>query len=200
MIASLHGTLIFNDALSCIIECAGVGYRCYITSKTLGALPEKGKDVFLYTYMAVKEDSVDLYGFSEPSEMECFKLITSVSGVGPKIGIALLSALSADQIAYAVSGNDPKTLTIASGVGLKLAQRIILELKDKVSALPIEGNFDSAPASVVSNDSEAGKAVAALVSLGFTKAEATSAIKGYGATDTTEDIIKEALKKLARQV
>jgi Holliday junction DNA helicase RuvA len=103
MISSLRGTLIYNDTNSCVIECGGVGFKCAITSKTLGALPQKGEEVFLHTYMSVKEDAIDLFGFYDFDEMECFKMITSVSGVGAKIGIAMLSDYTPDKITFFIA-------------------------------------------------------------------------------------------------
>lgn len=200
MISSVRGNLIYVDPNYCIVECSGVGLKCFITSKTLGMLPQRDEEVKLYTYMSVKEDSIDLFGFYEMNEMECFKLITSVSGVGPKIGIALLSALSAEQIYNSISTNNPKTLTVASGVGLKLAQRIVLELKDKVSA--VEGAFDNGNELIgnLSSNSSSSEAISALVSLGYSRSEASLAVGKLPSDLKTEEIIKEALKLLSRQV
>lgn len=200
MIASLHGKLIYNDTSYCIVECAGVGYRCMITAKTLGSLPKKGEEVFLHTYMSVKEDAVELYGFYDIAEMECFKLITSVSGVGPKLGISLLSSFSSEQIALYIAGNDPKSLTAASGVGLKLAQRIILELKDKVSAISVNDLSDVQAVSSASVSDSVKEAVEALVSLGFSQSEASLAVRKLDSGLSAEKLIKEALKNLTRMV
>ncbi|MEG1887380.1 MAG: Holliday junction branch migration protein RuvA, partial [Oscillospiraceae bacterium] len=138
MIFSLHGKLIYTNINTVVVECGGVGYKCSATLKTLATMPDIGGNVFVYTHMVVKEDSVDLYAFSSLDELDCFKLITSVNGVGPKIGIALLSDFSSDQVALYIASGDSKSLTKATGVGAKLAQRIVLELKDKV------GGFSSA--------------------------------------------------------
>lgn len=200
MIASLRGKLIYNDVNYCVVECAGVGYKCIITSKTLGCLPKKNEEVFLYTYMSVKEDGIDLFGFSDFEEMECFKLITSVSGVGAKMGIAILSCFTADQIALYIAGNDAKALTAASGVGLKLAQRIILELKDKVAALPVSNSDEVSAVTSVSSTSVSKEAVEALVALGFSHSEASLAVGKLDNSLSTEAMIKEALKNLTRMV
>ena len=200
MIASLRGKLLYNDANSCIVECAGVGYKCMITSKTLGYLPKKNEEVFLYTHMSVKEDGIDLFGFSDLEEMQCFKLITSVSGVGPKIGISILSCFSADQVALYIAGNDAKALTAASGVGLKLAQRIILELKDKVSALPVSNTEQVSAVVSASVNSASKEAVEALVALGFSHSEASLAVGRLDSSLPAESLIKEALKNLTRMV
>lgn len=135
MIASLRGKLIYTDNTSAVVECGGVGLRCTVTKNTLYRLPPKGSEVFLYTHLAVREDSLDLYGFESEAELNAFKLITSVNGVGAKLGIAILSEFEADRLTVYIASGDAKALTAASGVGIKLAQRIVLELKDKVGAI-----------------------------------------------------------------
>ena len=135
MLYRLRGSLIHTEPSFAVIECAGVGYKCYTTMNTQRSLPAIGKEAVLYTHMNVREDAVDLFGFSSLAELNCFKLLTSVSGVGPKVGLAILSVLSPEQVAVAVAAGDFKTLTMAQGVGNKLAQRVILELKDKLKAL-----------------------------------------------------------------
>ncbi len=200
MIASLNGKLIYTEPSYCIVECSGVGFKCYITANTLGYLPKVGENVRLFTYMSVKEDSIDLFGFIDNAELDCFKMITSVSGVGPKIGLALLSTFSAQKISLCIAGNDPKSLTAAPGVGLKLAQRIILELKDKVAAIP-GGNDDVITA--VKNAQSGGNtkdAILALTSLGYSQSEASLAVGKCSAELPLNDLIKEALKLLTRQV
>lgn len=200
MIASLRGVLVHLEPSFCIVECSGVGYRCYITARTLGSMPPIGNEVKLFTYMSVKEDAVDLYGFSDMDEHNCFKLITSVSGVGPKIAIALLSTFSAEQISLYIAGNDPKALTAASGVGLKLAQRIILELKDKVAVLP--GGTSEAVTAVGNavNNTNSREAISALVSLGYSQSDASMAVGKFSPDMSVEALIKEALKLLSKQV
>ena len=130
MICSLNGKLIYSDQNTAVVECGGVGYKCNISLKTVGALPGIGENVLLYTYMSVREDAVDLFGFITMEEMRCFKLLTSVNGVGAKVGIAILSEFAPDFIMAYISSGDYKALTSAAGVGPKLAQRIVLELKD----------------------------------------------------------------------
>ena len=126
MIATLRGTLIYSDNASIIVECGGVGLKALATTSTLNRLPQKGEEVFVHTYMAVREDAIELFAFSDVDELDTFKMLISVSGVGAKMGIALLSELSASQIVLAISTGDSKTLTRANGVGPKLAQRIVL--------------------------------------------------------------------------
>ena len=137
MIYSLNGKFIYGEQNFIVIECGGVGYKCLATMNTIRNMPRIGENVMVYTHMIVKEDSVELCGFRTKEEMNTFKILTSVSGVGVKVAIAILSELSPEQFALAVSNGDVKSLTKASGVGNKLAQRIILELKDKVKKLAV---------------------------------------------------------------
>ena len=131
MIASVSGKLIAKELNFVVVECGGVGFKCFVTKNTHAAVGNVGENVFLYTYLSVREDALDLYGFSTANELEGFKLITSVSGVGSKIGLALLSEFTFDNIMLYIASGDAKSLTAASGVGLKLAQRIVLELNNK---------------------------------------------------------------------
>lgn len=198
MIASLRGKLIYTDNTSAVVECGGVGFKCFVTKNTLYNLPEKNSEVFLHTYMVVREDAMDLYGFIDLAELECFKLITTVSGVGSKIGLALLSEFTANQITLYIASNDPKALTAAAGVGIKLAQRIVLELKDKIGSLEggEEIEIKAVGNATVNNNSK--EAVAALVSLGYTQSEASLAVGRQDQSLSTEELIKLALKSLAR--
>lgn len=201
MIYSLRGKLVFSDQYCAVIECAGVGYKCSVSLNTVSRLPKVGSDVFLYTYMSVKEDAVDLFGFYSTEELESFKMLISISGVGPKVAIALLSEFSADKLMLCIASGDAKSLTAAAGVGNKVAQRIVLELKDKVSNI----SFASDDAGIVaatnsSVTSNAKEAVAALVSLGFSQSDAAVAVGKYNSSLKAEDLIKQALKDLSRQV
>lgn len=198
MIASLRGTLIYTDDSVAIIECAGVGYKCFVSRNTLKILNKIGSEIFLHTFLAVREDAMDLYGFADVDELNCFKLITSVNGVGYKIGIALLSEFTANQINYYILANDAKSLTAASGVGIKLAQRIILELKDKAT------DSDLTPSKSKTNDvsaiSETKEAIEALVALGYPRGAASLAVGKLDASLPASELIKQALKTLARRV
>jgi len=199
MIYSLNGKLIENEPNMAVIECGGVGYKCTVTLKTTAALPKIGENVFLYTYLAIREDAADLFGFASKDEMKAFKLITSVNGVGPKVGIAILSEFSPDYLYTYIAAGDYKALTAAGGVGPKLAQRIVLELKDKIGALPREINVSS-PAVIPTAElpqNNLRNAVSALVSLGFLQTEANRAVQGMDADLSTEEIIKQALAKLS---
>ncbi len=197
MIATLRGTLLYTDTNSLIVECGGVGFKCTTTSATLGSFSTVGQEVFLYTYMAVREDAMDLFGFSTIEEMEAFKMIISVNGVGPKIGIALLSEFTPNQLFLYIGSNDAKALTNAAGVGIKLAQRIVLELKDKVEKVGYISATDLKPVKKQKNNS-AEEAIAALMSLGYTKGEASLAVGKVEDDLPTDALIKQALKLLSR--
>lgn len=198
MIASLRGTLIYTDDSVAIIECAGVGYKCFVSRNTLKTLNKIGSEIFLHTFLAVREDAMDLYGFADVDELNCFKLITSVNGVGYKIGIALLSEFTANQINYYILANDAKSLTAASGVGIKLAQRIILELKDKATDSDLTAS--KSKTNDVSAISETKEAIEALVALGYPRGAASLAVGKLDASLPASELIKQALKTLARRV
>lgn len=196
MIASLRGKLIYSDTSSVVVECGGVGMKCITSLKTIGALPKLGNDVFLYTHLSVREDALDLFGFATESELACFKLITSVNGVGPKIGVAILSEFTPEQVSLFIASGDGKSLSKANGVGAKLANRIILELKDKVSS---SGGSQSAVAAGAANEHiNSRDAIDALISLGFSRSEASLAVGRFDPEQSTETLIKEALKVLAK--
>lgn len=200
MIASVRGKLIYSDNAYAVVECGGVGFKCFITKNTLGRLPKRGEEVMLFTYLAVREDALDLYGFADSDELAAFKLITSVSGVGAKIGLALLSEFSPADLTLYIASNDAKMLTRASGVGIKLAQRIVLELKDKVGSLSAA---DSETVAAVGNANIGGatkEAVAALVSLGYSQSEASLAVGRLDPSLSAEELIKQSLKTLARGI
>jgi Holliday junction DNA helicase RuvA len=200
MIASLRGKLIYTDATCAVVECGGVGYKCFVTKNTLYNLPQKNDEVFLHTYLAVREDAMDLYGFREIEELDAFKLVTSVNGVGAKVGLALLSEFTASQLTLYIASGDYKALTTASGVGPKLAQRIVLELKDKVGSLQSGDTLVIKSVGNATVNSNTKEAVSALVSLGYTQSEASLAVGKLDPALSTEDLIKQALKTLARGI
>lgn len=201
MIASLNGKLIYKDLSTAVVECGGIGFKCAVTSNTYSSLPNVGENVFLFTYMAVREDSVDLFGFSDKNELETFKLITSVSGVGAKIGIALLSYFTPDSIVLSIASGDAKSLTAATGVGIKLAQRIILELKDKIGSLSVSADVDTIKSVGNANtNSNTKEAIEALVTLGYNQSEASLTVGKLDSSLNTDELIKLALKSLARGI
>ena len=163
---------------------------------TQRSLPAIGKEAVLYTHMNVREDAVDLFGFSSLAELNCFKLLTSVSGVGPKVGLAILSVLSPEQVAVAVAAGDFKTLTMAQGVGNKLAQRVILELKDKLKALG-GGEEVTAAAGVVNAAGNAAEAMNALTVLGYTPSDVAPVVAKCDRSLPVEELIRLTLKAMA---
>lgn len=198
MYYSLRGKLIFSDETSFAIECGGVGYLCFSTANTLKRLPKNGEEAFVFTYLNVREDAMDLFGFHDKKELECFKQLISVSGVGPKAALAILSRLSPEALAASVAVGDVKSITQAQGVGPKLAQRVVLELKNKLKI-----DLEEAVGILREEDmvalNEAGalsEATSALVSLGYTRGEAQNALKGADKSLSTEELIKVGLKKL----
>ncbi len=202
MIYSLNGTIIHTEPNAVVIECGGVGYKCLTTMNTLSKLPKTGETAMVYTHMIVREDAVELCGFADPSELNCFKLLTTISGVGAKVAIAILSALSPEQIALAVSSDDSKTLTKASGVGNKLAQRIILELKDKVKKLVPSGIVSVSTGNTAGIPAASGnveKAIGALAVLGYSPDEATPFMNNVDPGWPVEKIIGETLKAIGRK-
>ena len=200
MIASVRGKLIFTDNNCAVVECGGVGYKCFVTKNTLYNLPPKGEEVMLYTFLSVREDAMDLYGFKESEELEAFKLVTSVNGVGAKMGLALLSEFAASQLTLYIASGDHKALTAASGVGPKLAQRIVLELRDKVGSLQSGDTIELKAVGNATANSNTKEAVSALVALGYTQSEASLAVGKCDPSLSTEDLIKQALKTLARGI
>ena len=178
MIYSLHGTLVEKTADMAVVECAGVGYCVSIPSSTAGALPAVGQTCTLYTYMNVTENDVSLFGFADKESQAMFRLLTAVSGVGPKAGLAILNVLSPARVVLAVQRGDHKAFTAANGVGPKLGQRIVLELKDKVGK-GFAGSLSAADfAAPAAPAGAAAQAQAALVGLGYTASEAAAALAG----------------------
>lgn len=201
MIATLNGKLIIKELNYVVVECGGVGFKCFVTQNTYSAIGNIGDTVFLYTYLAVREDALDLYGFADSGELEIFKLITSVSGVGSKIGLAVLSEFTHDKIMLYIASGDAKSLTAAPGVGLKLAQRIILELKDKVGTVISEdAPFNAKSLGNATVYTSSREAIEALVSLGYSQSEASLAVSKLDTSLDTNELIKQALKMLSRGI
>jgi len=203
LIYCLTGEIIYIDALSgtAVIDCAGVGYKLTVTGSTLSYLSTcpKNEKVRVFTYMAVREDAVELYGFKNPEELSTFKILISVSGVGPKAAIAILTVLSPEALAMAVSSGDVKAICQAQGVGKRIAERIVLELKDKLAKnMPdLDTGSASSPAASAAKGSLADARDALLV-LGYTRGEVDAALKGMDKNLETEDIIRSALGRLMK--
>ena len=194
----VEGTVTVLEANLAVIDCGGVGYACATTNRTLSRL-KKGERARLYTYLHVREEIFELYGFATQSELASFRQLIGVSGVGPKAAIAILSATTPDALAMAVLTGDEKTLTAAPGIGKKIAQRIILELKDKLA---------QADAAALGADSGAGtsvrgtktvEAASALAVLGYSQADITLALKGIDVNALPlEEIVRQALKRMVK--
>ncbi len=201
MLYSVKGELIHLEPRVAVISCGGVGFRCQITMNTARQMPAIGGEAMLYTIMNVREDAIELFGFADQNELACFKQLTAISGVGPKVGISILSELSPERVALAVAAGDFKALTKAAGVGPKLAQRIVLEMKDKVSALGTSGGggMEIPAGAAVSASTNAAQAVDALTVLGFTAGEASAAVGKLDSSLPVETLVRDALKMLARR-
>ena len=199
MLYSLRGTLTFSGDGCLAVECGGVAYLCRTTLSTLSRLGRVGSEVTVYTYLLVRNEALDLFGFADKQELDCFKMLVGVSGVGARIALALLSSMTPERFALCVAAGDGGPLVAAPGVGKKLAERIILELRDKVGG----GSFAPSEAqSVAGTARSAGnvhEAVSALVVLGYTQTDATLAVSGVPEETPVEEIIKRALKKLAKK-
>ena len=195
MIYSVRGKLIHTENSAAVVECGGVGYLCQTTMNTLKTL-KLNSEVTLYTYLNVREDAVDLFGFATQNELATFKTLISVSGVGPKAGLSVLSELTAEQVAMAIETDDIKTITRAQGIGKKIAQRIILELKDKLakSEQTQSGNVQM-PQTAGGN---VAKAIEALGVLGYTPADVSPVLANFDAGLPVEQLIAMTLKQMGR--
>lgn len=196
MIYSVKGTVIHIESGFAVVECAGIGYKVQTTLTTQREL-KIGSTATLFTHMNVREDAVELFGFYSKGELSTFKLLISISGVGPKVALAILSELSSEQIALSVSAGDYKTLTRASGVGPKLAQRIVLELKDKIKGMSTESaDGVITKGSVIADTGNIPKAVAALAVLGYSAADVTPVLSQLDPSLTVEQLISATLKRM----
>lgn len=197
MIYSLSGILLEKTLDAAVIECGGVGYWVQVPLSTAGGLPAAGQPCTLYTVMNLTENDVSLFGFDSVDMRNMFRLLTGVSGVGPKVGLAILSALPVSRIALAVSTGDHKAFTAANGVGPKLAQRIVLELKDKVGRQFV-GTATAAQAAAAPQTSGVGQAIAALCSLGYSQSDAAEAVAQVDGSLPVQEIIRLALQGIGK--
>lgn len=198
MIYSVRGKLIHTDGEMAVVECGGVGYACKTTFYTLQKIAGES-EVMLYTYLAVRENDVDLFGFSTTEELRCFKMLITVSGVGPKAALSILSSNSPSQFALTVATGDHKSLTKCKGIGAKTAQRIVLELKDKIAkenTISVRGGDTVSAAPVMGGALQ--EAVTALIVLGYSEGEAAQALAGADPNAAVEELIKKALIALAK--
>lgn len=200
MFYSLTGKVIHTDEQSVALSCGGVGFKCFTTQNTLESIRRaQDSDVTVFTHLNVREDALDLFGFYTEQELDAFKLLISVSGVGPKAALSILSQLTPDNFAVAVSSGDAKAITAANGVGPKLAQRVIMELKDKiagVSFISAESSSVSSAVNAANSKSNTAEAIAALTALGYSQTEASVAISKLSPELSVEELIKGALKNM----
>ncbi len=181
-----------------VIDCGGVGYACATTNYTISRL-KKGEQAKLFTYLHVREEIFELFGFSSQQELSSFKMLIGVSGVGPKAALAILSSTTPNNLALSIVTGDEKALTAAPGIGKKIAQRIILELKDKLAKEQTSFSSDGpVPVIAAGGANKAGEASAALAVLGYGTPEIAAALKGVDMEQPLEEIIRQALKKMVR--
>ena len=200
----VRGELVLAEPGTAVIDCGGVGYKLSVSDNTLGKISNADKkNVLLYTYMYIREDAVDLIGFATQEELSAFKMLISVSGVGPKAAMSILSLLSVEKFALAVSTQNAKAISKAQGIGPKTAARIVLELKEKVAKefAAVQSESNGAEDFFVQTENASGGNIAeaekALMVLGYTKAEAQTALKGVSPTATLEEMVSAALRKMA---
>ena len=199
----IEGILSYKDANLCVIDCGGVGYKLNISYTTYSRLPEPGKTVKLFTHLVVKDDALDLIGFSDLSEKSMFLMLLTISGVGVKVANSVLSALSPERFAFAVASGDYKEIATANGVSTKTAQKIILELKDKIDKENMSSSKSSGLDRFTDNSMPVagnvrGDAIVALMATGYSRNEANDALKNIDLSKPLEEIIKLAFKNLVR--
>lgn len=193
----LEGQITIKEQNFVVVDINGVGYAVHTSMNTVTKL-DLHKKHKLFTHCNIREDAFDIYGFADLEELNFYKLLTSISGVGPKAGLAILSVASPESLALAIITGDEKLITRASGIGKKIASRIVLELKDKVAKEQV--SLKSENMEIISNDTgSVTEAISALMVLGYSQAEATGAIKGATADQTADQIVKIGLKNLLRQ-
>ena len=205
MIQFVRGILDTVSENQIVVENQGIGFGILVPLSVVSALPQTGNEVKIYTYMHVREDAMQLFGFLTKDELAMFQLLITVSGIGPKGALGILSVMDADALRFAILADDAKSISKAPGIGVKTAGRLILELRDKVDfEEAIEGALDrgemnaAGRSSAGENGAAANEAIQALVSLGYSSAEAVKAVKKVAAApdQTVEDILKAALKNL----
>lgn len=204
MISFIKGKLVHIYENVIIVENNGIGYEIFVPVSVIGNMPLVGSEVMIYTYMHVREDALQLFGFLDRDTLEIFKLLITVSGIGPKGAIGVLGTLSADDIRYAVMAEDAKTIAKAPGIGAKTASKVVIELKDKLKMRDVAENISSEIDWQQSIFDDGGSkqavsdAIEALVSLGYSATEATKAVRKADAGDdvTVEELLKLSLKYL----
>lgn len=201
MLYNLKGTLTVSDVNFIVVECGGVGFKCFTTLNTVKQIGKTGDTVNVYTYLAVREDAMDLYGFSSLAELDAFKLLITVSGIGPKAAVSILSELSPEKLAVCIASGDAKAITRAQGVGKKTAERVVLELKDKMGAIAVGDVSDAvSSAASVSVNSDSAEAVEALVALGYAQSDAAVVVGAMDKSLSVDEMIRLGLKQLAKNL
>ena len=198
MFYSVSGNVVDYSTNFVAVDSGSVAFLCFTSMQTAAKCSIIGEKVTLYTYLNVREDAIELYGFYDKEELDCFKMLINVSGVGAKMALSLLSEYTPDKIILSIAAGDHKALTKASGIGTKLAQRIVLELKDKIGSLSVSSSENVAAVSSVSQNSVTSEAAAALVMLGYGQSEASIAVSGLDPSLSVEELIKQALKLLSK--
>lgn len=201
MISYIRGELVAVEKEKVIIDVGGVGYGIFMPESAMGLLPQMGNEVKLYTYLNVREDAMQLFGFLTRDDLEIFKLLIGVSGIGPKGGLSILSKLTADDLRFAIMSGDSKAISAAPGIGKKTAEKVIIELKDKLDIEQILNPSDSETKSAIKMDGSANavqsEAVQALVALGYGSTESLKAVNKVNSENmTVEAVLKQALKNL----
>ena len=201
MISYVRGELVAIEEDKVILDINGVGFGIYMPAQAMSMLPPLGEEIRLHTYMNVREDAMQLFGFLTKDDLKVFKLLIGVSGIGPKGGLSILSQLSPDDLRFAVMANDAKTISSAPGIGKKTAEKLIIELKDKLSIEDVLNKaVENETATTVTNAGNEiqAEAVQALVALGYGSTESTKAVKKVllDENTTVEDVLKQALKNM----
>ena len=202
MYAYIKGELAEKNIDHIVVEAGGIGYLIYVPAQSIDYLPDEGDQIKVYTYLYIREDAIVLYGFLTKDDLEIFKMLITVSGIGPKGGLGILSTLSADDLRFAILSGDSKTISKAPGIGAKTAQRVIIDLKDKMSLeeafeKKLDNNADGVQKTL--NSSIKNDAVLALSALGYSSAESLKAVSKVDITDDmdVEDVLKLALKNMS---
>lgn len=201
MLYNLNGRLTVTDVNFIVVECGGVGFKCFTTLNTVKEIGKVGDSVNVFTYLAVREDAMDLYGFASLAELDAFKLLITVSGIGPKAAAAILSELTPDKLALCIASGDAKSITRAQGVGKKTAERVVLELKDKMGSIAVGSTSDAvSSAASVGAGTDSAEAVEALVALGYSQSDAAVVVGGMDKSLSVDEMIRLGLKQLAKNL
>lgn len=199
MIYSLFGKLIEKTTSLAVVECGGVGYACRTTQTTLSAIGAEGSDVRLYTHMSVREDAVELFGFADKEELSCFQMLITVSGIGPKVAIAILSDLTPNRFALLVASGDSSALTKIKGVGKKSAERIVVDLKDKLNKTNPAAQGITVSAGNAAGADQLSEALAALCVLGYRQEEVMPVLLRQSDDLSAEELIRLTLREMGRR-